>query len=373
MKEFIPVNTPVLSGNEAKYLKECIDTGWISSEGAFVKKFEERIAEITNRKYAIAVSNGTAAIDIAVEALNFKKGDEIILPTHTIISCINQIIRCGLKAVFVDSDADTWNMNVNDIENKITSKTKAIMVVHTYGLPVEMNKVLDLAKKYNLKIIEDSAEMIGQKYLNQPCGSFGDISTLSFYPNKHITTGEGGMCLTNDKFLAEKCRSLKNLCFSNPRFVHHNLGWNYRMTNMQAAIGLAQTERIDEIILRKRQIGDRYYSNLKSLKNDFDLPSNKSYAKNIFWVFGLCIKSNKKYNAKDIIEKLNLKGIGSRPFFYSLHKQPIFNKMNLFKDEYYPISELMSKNGFYLPSGLAITNDQIDYVSNSLIDIIDNL
>ena len=324
---FIPVNTPLLKGNEKKYLNECIDSGWISSEGPFVEKFEKAVAKVVNRKYSVAVSSGTAAIDIAISALKIKPGDEIILPTHTIISCISQIIRIGAKPVLVDSCKNSWNMDVNLIEKKITKKTKAIMVVHTYGLPVEMDKILHLSKKYNLYIIEDSAEMIGQYYKDKPCGSFGDISIFSFYPNKHITTGEGGMCLTNNIDIYERCRSYRNLCFQkNKRFVHREIGWNYRITNMQAAIGLAQLENLKLHVNKKREIGNTYFNALKDLKN-IQLPlKTTSYADNIYWVFGLVLNDNNKLNAEKVIEILSKNGIGSRPFFYSMHMQPILKK-----------------------------------------------
>ena len=207
MNEFIPVNEPLLNGNEKDYLVECIDSGWISSEGPFVKRFETNFSEYIGRNYAVSVSNGTAAIDLAIAALDLKEGDEVIMPDFTIISCINQIIRAKIKPVLIDCDKYNFNMNVHDIESKITKNTKAIMVVHIYGLPVEMNEVLKIAKKYNLKIIEDAAEVHGQKYYDRNCGTFGDISTFSFYPNKHITTGEGGMVLTDDKDLYERLKS----------------------------------------------------------------------------------------------------------------------------------------------------------------------
>ena len=218
----IPVNQPLLNGNEKEYLGRAIDEGWISSEGPAVKIFEKQFAEKTNRQFGIAVCNGSVALDLAVKALGIQDGDEVILPSFTIISPAAAIIRCGAVPVLIDSDSLTWNMNVSQIEAKITKKTKAILVVHIYGLPVDMDPVLELAKKYNLKVIEDAAEMHGQTYNDIPCGSFGDVSAFSFYPNKHITTGEGGMIMTDDAILAERCRSLKNLCFiPTKRFVQH--------------------------------------------------------------------------------------------------------------------------------------------------------
>ena len=369
--KMIPVNEPILNGNEKKYLNECIDTGWISSEGPFIKKFEDAFSKLNQRQFGIAVCNGSAAIEIAIEALGIKKGDEVIMPAFTIISCALAIVRAGAIPVLVDADLQTWNMDVNLIESKITPKTKAIMVVHIYGLPVDMDPVIVLAKKYNLKLIEDAAEAHGQTYREKPCGSFGDISIFSFYPNKLITTGEGGMLLTNDKALAEKCKSLRNLSFiPEKRFVHEELGWNMRMTNLQAALGLAQLERWEEFIKRKRDMGSLYTQLLKDVRN-ISLPLEKTnYADNIYWVFGILLKNNPQLTAEVMMKKLGEKGIGTRPFFYPMHLQPVFKKLGLFLNESYPNSKEMSRNGFYIPSGLALTNDQIYTVANTLKELL---
>jgi perosamine synthetase len=362
-KKYIPVNEPLLDGNEKKYLIQCIETGWISSEGPYIKEFENKFAMLVDRKHAIAVTNGTAAIDVAIEAIDISSGDEVIMPAFTIISCILQIIRKGAKPVLIDSDPITWNMDVNQIEQKITSRTKAIMIVHIYGLPVNIDPVLDIAKRYKLKIIEDSAQMHGQYYKNMPCGSFGDISTFSFYPNKLITTGEGGMIVTNDDKLAEICRSLRNLCFDpKNRFVHERLGWNLRMTNLQAAIGMAQFERLSEFIKNKRHIGSIYTKKLSSIKA-LQLPKEKmSYADNIYWVYGVVIKNEVNIDAKDAISQLESYGIGARPFFCPMNMQPILKTMGMFNGEVYPEAERLYKKGFYIPSGIALTNDQIERV-----------
>jgi perosamine synthetase len=267
MSDFIPVNVPLLKGNERKYLNECIETGWISSEGPFVKKFEDEFAKLVNKKYAISVTNGSAALEAAISALNLKKGDEVILPTFTIISCVSPLIRLGITPIFIDSYDDTWNMDISQIEDKITVKTKAIMAVHIFGLSVDMDPLIKLANQYNLLIIEDAAEAIGLNYKGKPCGSFGDISTFSFYPNKLITSGEGGMIVTDDETLAERCRSLRNLCFKpEKRFVHDEMGWNFRMTNLQAAVGLAQLEQLSESVIKKRWIGKKFQENLNHNK-----------------------------------------------------------------------------------------------------------
>lgn len=371
MSEAIPVNQPLLDGNEKKYLNQCIESGWISSEGPFVKEFEEAFAARVGRKYGIAVCNGSAALEVAVAALGIGKGDEVILPTFTIISCAAAIARAGAIPVLVDCDLFTWNMQVEKIEAKITPRTKAIMVVHIYGLPVDMNPVLELAEKYNLAIIEDAAEMHGQTYRGKPCGSFGEISTFSFYPNKHVTTGEGGMLVTNNSQIAERCRSLRNLCFNpHKRFFHEELGWNFRMTNLQAALGKAQLERLDEFCNRKRQIGRRYNELLADIPG-LQLPVAKTdYAENIYWVYGIVLKDEVPFDAAEAMKRLSQHKIGTRPFFYPMHEQPVFHKMGLFLEESHPISERLARRGFYIPSGLALTEEQIKRVADSLKEIM---
>jgi len=368
--DFIPVNEPLLDGNEKKYLMHCIDTGWISSEGPFVKELEEKFAKRTGRKYGIAVCNGTAALEAAVIASGIEKGDEVILPTFTIISCASAVVRAGAIPVLVDCDS-TWNMSAELIREKITAKTKAIMVVHIYGLPVDMNPVLEIAKEFNLKIIEDAAELIGQTYRGRQCGSFGEVSTFSFYPNKHITTGEGGMILTDDEEIAERCRSLRNLCFKpEKRFVHDELGFNFRMTNLQAAVGVAQLERLDEFIIKKRKIGSAYNELLKDNPN-FIIPIEQTdYSKNIYWVYGLVLKNSVPFDAEGAMKILAEKNIGTRPFFYPMHLQPVFKKAGFFKNESYPEAEKISTNGFYIPSGLALTDNQIEYTAKVLQQLV---
>jgi perosamine synthetase len=360
MSDFIPVNEPLLDGNEKKYLLECIETGWISSEGPFVREFEQKFAARVGRKHAIAVTNGTAAIDAAVEALGIGPGDEVIMPTFTIISCITQIVRSGATLVLVDSDPLTWNMDVTQIESKITPRTKAIMVVHIYGLPVDMDPVLDIARRHDLRIIEDAAEMHGQTYRGKPCGSFGDISTFSFYPNKHITTGEGGMIVTDDDELAETCRSLRNLCFQpHKRFVHERLGWNLRMTNLQAALGLAQLERLDEFVAKKRSMG-KFYTELLGDIKELQLPlRSMPYADNIYWVFGMVLNDDISFDAEETMRRLAKTGVGTRPFFWPMHEQPVLIRAGLFDGVSHPVAEKLARRGFYLPSGMALTETQL--------------
>jgi perosamine synthetase len=353
MTGFIPVNEPSLTGNEKKYLLECIESGWISSEGPFVAEFEEKFAARMGRKHGIAVCNGTAAIDATVEALGIGPGDEVILPSFTIISCVNQIVRSGATPVLVDSQPDTWNMDVASIEAKVTPRTKAIMAVHIFGLPVDMDPLLDVARRYGLKVIEDAAEVHGQTYKGKPCGSFGDVSTFSFYSNKHITTGEGGMILTDDDELAEVCRSLRNLCFKpENRFVHDRLGWNLRMTNMQAALGLAQLEQLDEFVSRKRAMGKIYHQLLKDIPS-IQLPLKATdFSKNIYWVFGVVLGEELAIDAKGVMLALKERGIGTRPFFCPMHLQPVLKRLGFFQNEELPNAEKLWNRGFYLPMGL---------------------
>jgi perosamine synthetase len=361
----IPVNQPLLDGNEKRYLIECIESGWISSEGPFIRAFEEKFAARFNRKHAIAVCNGTAALDAAVEALGIGPGDEVIMPSFTIISCIMQIVRNGAKPVLVDAHPQTWNMDVAAIERKITPRTKAIMAVHIYGLPVDLDPLLALACKHNLKVLEDAAQMHGQTYKGKACGSFGDLSTFSFYPNKHITTGEGGMIVTDSDDLAEQCRSLRNLCFKpESRFVHDRLGWNLRMTSMQAALGLAQLERLDEFVARKRRMGALYQELLGDLEGvQLPMPAT-DYAQSIYWVFGLVLDEDLGMTGAEAINRLAEQGVGCRPFFYPMHQQPILHKMGaIVESDRCAVAERLYQQGLYIPSGLALTEEQIRRVA----------
>ena len=371
---FIPVNIPKLYREEKNNVNKCLNSGWISSEGSFVKKFEKSFSKYNNRRHGIAVSSGSAALDIAIKSLNLKKGDEVIIPCFSIISTALCVVKLGLKPVLVDADLKTWNMNPKDIIKKISKRTKAIIITHIYGFPVDMKTVLKIAKRKKIKIIEDAAEMIGQKYYSKKCGSFGDLSTFSFYANKHITTGEGGMILTNNLNLYEKCKSLRNLCFGfgKKRFDHDDIGWNYRMTNLQAAIGCGQLKNINKIIKRKREIGKRYMTNLSSCKKIYFQPNKLKYSNNIFWVFGILLKRNARITRDLLSKKLLDNRIQTRNFFFPMHKQTIFKKMKIFtKKIKFLNSEYLSNKGLYLPSGLGISNKEIDYVSKTLINILE--
>lgn len=372
----IPVNQPLLDGNELKYLAECIDTGWISSEGPFVRRLEEGMAKAAGQRHGIAVANGSVALDVAVAALGIGAGDEVILPTFTIIACAAAIVRAGAVPVVVDSDPVTWNIDPAQIEAKVTPRTKAIMVVHIYGLPVDMAPVMAIARRHGLKIIEDSAEQIGQQYrpvagAPRAVGSFGDVATFSFYPNKHVTTGEGGMVLTGDAAVAERCRSLRNLCFGKVRrFVHEELGWNFRMSNLQAAVGVAQLERLPQTIEKKRRIGAWYDELLGDLDALERLPARTAYADNVHWVYGVVLKETVPFDAEEAMRRLAGFGIGTRPFFWPMHEQPVLRRMGLFEGVRCPVAERIARRGFYVPSGVALERSQAETVVEALREIL---
>jgi len=364
VSDFIPVNEPLLQGNEALYLSECVQTGWVSSQGPFVARFEQEMATRLSRKHAIAVSSGTSALEAAMVALDLGPGDEVIMPSFTMVACAAGVVRCGATPVLVDAHSDTWNMNVEAVEAAITSQTRAIMAVHIYGLPVDMAPLLELAAKHKLAVIEDAAEALGQSYFDSPCGSMGDLSILSFYPNKHITTGEGGMILTDDDALATRCRSLRDQCYlPEKRFVHEELGWNMRMSNLQAAVGVAQLEQLDRFLSLKRRMGRKYNNELTGLPMQLPV-AQRPYAQNLYWVFGVVLFSEKE--TTDAMAALKAQGIGTRPFFWPMHEQPVFKKRGLFAEATLPVSEHLARHGFYLPSGLALTNTQQERVISVL-------
>jgi len=369
----IPVNEPLIGEQELQYVTDCLKTRWISSEGKYIKAFEDAFARYVQRRHGIAVNNGTNALILALRALNLPSGAEVIIPSFTIISCALACIYNDLVPVFVDAEEDTWNIDTSKIEEKITNNTKAIMPVHIYGHPVDIDVVSAIANKYDLYVIEDFAEAIGSEYKGKRCGTFGDISCVSFYANKVITTGEGGMCLTDDDELAERLKRLKNLAFvPEKRFIHFELGFNFRMTNIQAAIGLAQTERIEEHVAKKVWIGKTYNELLKPLEEAglIKLPVEKEWAKNTYWMYGIVLNNNLKTTSDLVMKKLADKGIQTRPFFYPLHLQPAFERFSWFKKEKLHVSEILYKYGFYIPSGLTLTEEQIIKVVSALKEVL---
>jgi len=375
----IPVNEPLLGDREIEYATECIRTGWISSAGRFIEQFEQQWASYCGIIYGIAVSSGTVALQTAVACLGLEPGFQVIMPTFTIISCALAVIYNGGIPVLVDSDPRTWCMNVSQVEEKITDRTRAIMPVHIYGHPVDMDPLRELADRHRLIIIEDAAEAHGAEYLTHRgkdtsrwlrCGGMGHLSCFSFYANKLITTGEGGMVLTGDPVLAEKARSQRNLCFrQEKRFYHMELGHNFRLTNLQAAVGLAQMERIGEIIKKKRWIGKAYSERLQDVSG-VQLPIEEPWARQIYWMYGMVLDKSTGMDALEFADKLKAKGVETRPFFLGMHEQPVFHKMGLFRNEKHPVTEHIARQGLYLPSGLTITESQIDQVCETVTRVL---
>ena len=369
-KKFINVSEPKLSSKTKDYVLDCIKTEWISSSGSYLESFEKKWAKYCDMKYAVSVTSGTAALIVALKALNLKPGDEVIMPSFTIISCALAIIEAGGKPVLADCDLDTWCIKTDEIKRKISSRTKAILIVHMFGHPANIDEIKEIIKNKKIDIIEDAAESHGSKFKNKVVGSFGKISCFSFYVNKLITTGEGGMALTNDKGLYNKMKNLRNLAFNKTRrFSHNEIGYNYRMTNIQAAIGLSQLEKITEHIKIKRQNTFLYNKILTSYDLPISIPSEKQWAKSTFWMYGIVLK-NKKMTAKTLSRKLFDNKIETRPLFLGMHEQPIFKKMNLFNSDSYPNTEYLSKYGLYLPSGLRLNKSKIELICKTLKSIL---
>ncbi len=363
---FIPVSKPFVSNSDIKAVNDSLKKGWISSDGPEVKSFENFFSKKVNRKYSVAVSNGTAALEVAIKSLGIKKDDEVIIPNFTIISNALAVIKQNARPVLIDCDLKTWNLKIDDIEKKINKKTKALIVTHIYSFANDMDKILKICKKHKIFLIEDAAEVIGLKYKNKLCGSFGDLSTFSFYANKQITTGEGGMISTNNQNLYNKCKDLRNLCFGKKqRFNHDDIGWNYRITNIQASLGINQLKRLNSTVKRKMAIGNYYYQRLSKNKNLYMTPPKIIYSKNIYWVVGIVIK-NKMILASKIINKLNSLGIGARPFFWPMHEQNVFKKKKFFLGDKYPNSSYLARYGFYIPSYIQITNSEMNYVISTI-------
>ena len=375
----IPVNEPLLGQLESDYVSECLRTGWISSSGRFIEEFEREWAAYCGKQYGIAVSNGTVALQVALDCLRLQPGDEVIIPTSTIISCALAVIYSNATPVLVDSDPQTWCLDVSQIEKKITPRTRAIMPVHIYGHPVDMDRVSSLAETHGLAVVEDAAEAHGAEYLSgrttpdpswQRCGSFGTLSCFSFYANKLITTGEGGMVLTSDASLAERARSLRNLCFQpHRRFYHDELGFNFRLTNLQAALGLAQLRRVDEILAKKRWIGHEYNRRLRDIRV-LQLPTEAAWARSSYWMYAIVLDERAQMDAAQLADTLRERGVETRPFFLGMHEQPVFHKRGLFLNERYPVAERIARYGLYLPSGVALTEEQLSRVCDVVTDVL---
>jgi perosamine synthetase len=364
----VPVNAPIITASAKKYVAEAMESGWVSSAGPYIDKFEKAFADYLGVKHAVSVTSGTAALHIALLSLGIKEGDEVIVPDFTMIASVFAILYTGATPVFVDIEPDTYNINVSQIEAKITKKTKAIMPVHIYGHSVDMDPLLALAKKHSLKVIEDAAEAHGALYKGKKCGAMGEIGCFSFYGNKIITTGEGGMLVTNDDAIAKHARRLKDLChMPDRRFWHDEIGYNYRMTNIQAACGLGQLESIDEFLKHKIWMTEAYDKRLSKIKG-IHIPVTKDYASNVYWMYSILLDESFPLGRDEFRKNLKEKGVDTRDFFPSSAKQPVIQKL-LGNVGSFPVSERVAERGLYLPSGLALTQEQLDYVCDSIESI----
>ncbi len=365
--KFIPVSEPSITQKEIEYVTQAVKSGWISSIGEFIEKFEREFAKFIGTKYAVAVSNGTVALHLALVAAGIKPGDEVIVPDLTFIATANAVVYCGAKPIFVDVEEDTWCIDPYEVKKKITNKTKAIIPVHLYGHPANMDEIMKIAKEYNLIVIEDCAEAHGAEYKGKKVGSIGDFGTFSFYGNKIITTGEGGMLTTNDEKLYERAKFLKDHAMSKERrYYHPEVGYNYRMTNIQAALGLAQLERIEEILEKKIRIYNWYKEFLKDIKG-ISLNPEKEWARNVYWMVCLVLNSDFRVSRDELMLKLREKGIDTRPFFYPMSYMPMYGGKAI-----NPVAEKLSKLGINLPSSANLKKEEVEWICREIKKTIEN-
>lgn len=358
------VAEPKLDGKELEYVTNCVKTNWISSKGSYVTEFESRFSEYCGAKYGIATSNGTTALHLALAALNIKRGDEVIIPTFTMIATANAVHYTGAKPIPVDSEPRTWNMDVDKIEAKITKRTKAIIPVHIYGHPVNMDPIMDLAENHGLYVVEDAAEAHGAEYKGKRTGGLGHAGCFSFYANKIITTGEGGMVVTSNEEISAKARLLRDHAFEDEkRFWHRYIGFNYRMTNLQAAVGVAQLERIDEFV-RTRRSNAKLFNSLLSNVEGITLPVEERWAKNVYWMYSILIEDSFGLTRDELRQWLGAEGVETRNFFYPIHAQPVYAK---YCRESFPVAEDVSRKGINLPSGNTLTEKEVEFIANLII------
>jgi perosamine synthetase len=369
----IRVSEPLLTDEDRASVAGALSRSEISSSGEAVALFERAWAAACGRRHGVAVANGTVALELAVACLNLKPGDEVILPTFTIISCALAVLRAGAVPRFVDADRETWTLDVDAVAAALGPKTRAIMPVHIYGHPANMARIEEIASLYGVSVVEDAAEAHGAECLSasghwQLCGSFGDVSCFSFYANKLITTGEGGMLVTDDDRIAERARLLRNLAFGQGRrFSHDDLGFNFRMTALQAALGLPQVARLGDIVKQKRHIADAYTARLQDVPG-LQLPTEQPWARSVYWMYGVVIDEVRGHDAQAVASRLAAHGVETRPFFLGMHAQPVLNQRGVARTGSFPVADRLARQGLYLPSGLGLTDDQIGYVSDALAE-----
>lgn len=361
--ERISIAVPILNGNERKYVDECIDTGWISANGRFIREFEAQFAAFCGTKYALACSNGTVTLHLALKALGIGPGDEVIMPTLTYIATANAVAYCGAKPVFVDSEPGTWNIDPDAIAEKITGRTKAVIPVHLYGLPCNMDAIREIAGRYGLAVIEDAAEAHGAKWRGETVGSMGDVGSFSFFGNKIITCGEGGMLTTNDRALYEKMKLLRSQGVDpNRRYWHTTVAYNYRMTNLQAAVGLAQLENAAWHLEQRRRVAGLYRRYLPMLEGQVAVQEIPEGAEHVYWMNSVLLTAAVQVERDTVMERMEAAGIEMRPLFYPMHIMPPYED----KDAHFPVAEALSARGINLPSHGLLTEEQVKYIVDML-------
>ncbi len=365
----VPVNEPVISEEAKLAVRGALESGWISASGPAVTQFERAFADYIGMQYGIAVMNGTAALHLALASLGIGQGDEVIVPDSTMIATVTAVLYTGATPIFVDVESETFAIDPRLLEAAITSRTKAIIPVHLFGHSADMDAILAIAEKHGVAVVEDAAEVHGATYRGKKCGSMGIMNCFSFYANKIITTGEGGMVVTNDTTLAERARRLRDLAHSpERRFVHTELGFNYRMTNLQAAVGVGELQHIEEYVAKKEWMAARYKEALSDIAG-LRLPITKDYAKNVYWMYAVLVEDTLGMRRDELCARLGEAGVDTRTFFFPCHNQP-FLKGHPQEHEFFPVSDDIGERGFYLPSGLALTEEQIEYTCHVVRSVI---
>lgn len=352
----IPFASPIIGEREVELVDEAVRSGWVSSRGKYIGVFEKKFSEFCASRYGVACSSGTAALHVALLSCGISPGDEVIVPTLSFIATANAVRYIGAKPVFVDCDPSTWCLDYTNMKKSLTKKTKAVIPVHLYGHPADMAPILDLARAHGLYVIEDAAEAHGAQYNGRPVGSMGDVGCFSFYGNKIITTGEGGMCVTNNKRIADRIRLLVNHGMGTKKYVHRYLGFNYRITNLQAALGVAQLERIEQVIETKRRIAGLYRARLAGVRG-LSLSPEANWARSVFWMFSLVVGNGFRRSRDQLMSDLAGHEIETRPFFPVMHRQPIYHERY-----HLPVSEHLSSRGVNLPSSPLLEEEQIEFI-----------
>lgn len=368
IRNFIPISRPALMGNELRYVTDCVETGWISSLGDYVQRFEEAFAEFCGAEHAVTCSNGTTALHLALLALGVKPGDEVIVPTLTYVATANAVVYCGAKPVFVDSEPETWNMDVAQVEALISPHTKGIIVVHLFGHPVDMDPIMDIARRHGLFVLEDAAEAPGAEYKGRRVGSIGDAATFSFFGNKIITTGEGGMVTTNDRTLADEVRRLKNHGMDPHRkYWFSTVGYNYRLTNVASAIGLAQLEKIDWHLEQRQQIASWYREFLASVPG-LTWQVEKEWARHVWWLFTILMDEDIPLGRFDLLDGLKARGVEGRQIIYPITQLPSYQDPA--HDSRSPVADRTVDRGVHLPTWSGLTCEQVRHVCDSVVKCV---